>query len=95
MGARPQGPRARGHAGELDGRWRHTIAAVVRYGRERGEFGPADPEEFAVLLASLLDGLAVQIALGDREVTPERVRTLALKLAERELGCEFAGAAAC
>ena len=37
---------------ELDGRWRRSIAEVVRYGQERGEFGPADPEEFAVLLAS-------------------------------------------
>jgi AcrR family transcriptional regulator len=74
---------------ELDGRWRRTIAAVVRYGQERGEFGDADPEEFAVLLAALLDGLAVQIALRDMEVTPERVRELALKLAERELGCEL------
>ena len=77
---------------ELDGRWRRTIADVVRYGQERGEFGPADPEEFAVLLASLLDGLAVQIALRDMEVTPDRVRELAVKLAERELGCELEGA---
>ncbi len=74
---------------ELDGRWRRTIAEVVRYGQKRGEFGAADPEEFAVLLAGLLDGLAVQIALRDREATPDRVRELALKLAERELGCEL------
>ena len=74
---------------ELDGRWRRTLADVVSYGQARGEFGPADPEEFAVLLASLLDGLAVQIALKDMEVTPDRVRELALKLAERELGCEL------
>ena len=74
---------------ELDGRWRRTIAEVVRYGQERGEFGATDPEEFAVLLASLLDGLSVQIALRDKEVTPDRVRELALKLAERELGGEL------
>jgi AcrR family transcriptional regulator len=80
---------------ELDGRWRRAIADVVRYGQERGEFGPADPEEFAVLLASLLDGLAVQIALRDIEVTPERVRELALTLAERELGCELLEAERC
>ncbi len=54
---------------DLDGRWREAIAAVVRYGQERGEFGPAEPEGFAVMLASLLDGLAVQIALKDDEVT--------------------------
>jgi AcrR family transcriptional regulator len=80
---------------ELDGRWRRTIAAVVRYGQERGEFGAADPEEFAVLLACLLDGLSVQIALRDVEVTPGRVRELALKLAERELGCETLEGARC
>ena len=74
---------------ELDERWRATIGAVVRYGQERGEFGPADPDEFAVLLASLLDGLSVQIALGDSKVTGERVRELALRLAERELGCDM------
>ena len=48
---------------DLDARWRRTIAEVVRYGQGRGEFGPADPDEFAVLLGALLDGLAVQIAL--------------------------------
>jgi len=80
---------------ELDGRWRRTIADVVRYGQERGEFGPTEPEEFAVLLASLLDGLAVQIALRDLEVTPDRVRELAVKLAERELGCELVEGAKC
>jgi AcrR family transcriptional regulator len=80
---------------ELDGRWRHTIAEVVRYGQERGEFGPADPDEVAVVLASLLDGLAVQIALKDVEVTPDRVRELALNVAERELGCELIEGARC
>jgi AcrR family transcriptional regulator len=77
---------------ELDGRWRRTIAEVVRYGQRRGEFGPADPDEFAVLLGSLLDGLAVQIALRDVEVTGGRVRALALKLAERELDCRLPAA---
>jgi AcrR family transcriptional regulator len=72
---------------DLDDRWRRTIADVVRDGRARGEFGPADPDEVAVLLASLLDGLAVQIALNDIEVTPARVRQLAVRLAERELDC--------
>jgi AcrR family transcriptional regulator len=72
---------------DLDDRWRRTIADVVRDGSARGEFGPADPDEVAVLLASLLDGLSVQIALNDIEVTPARVRQLAVRLAERELDC--------
>ncbi len=78
-----------GTRAELDRRWRRTIAEIVRYGQERGEFGPADSEQFAILLASLLDGLAVQIALHDEEVTPELVRELSLRFAERELGCEL------
>jgi AcrR family transcriptional regulator len=78
---------------ELDVRWRRAIAHVVRYGQQRGEFGPADPDDVAVLLAALLDGLAVQIALSDIEVTPPRVRELSLRLAGRELGCELRAAA--
>jgi AcrR family transcriptional regulator len=78
---------------ELDVRWRRAIAEVVRYGQQRGEFGPTDPDDVAVLLAALLDGLAVQIALSDTEVTPPRVRELSLRLAGRELGCELRAAA--
>jgi AcrR family transcriptional regulator len=72
---------------ELDGRWRQAITDVVRYGQERGEFGPVEAEDFAVLLSSLLDGLAVQIALKDEEVTAQRARELSLAFAEKELGC--------
>jgi AcrR family transcriptional regulator len=73
----------------LDSRWRTTIAAIVREGQAAGEFGPTDAGDFALLLGSLLDGLAVQIALGDADVTSERVRRLSLRFAERELGCEL------
>jgi AcrR family transcriptional regulator len=79
---------------ELDGRWRGAIADVVRYGQAKGDFGPADPEEVAIVLGSLLDGLAVQIALRDVEVTPPRVRELAVRIAERELGCQLQKAVA-
>jgi AcrR family transcriptional regulator len=72
---------------ELDGRWRRAITDVVRYGQERGEFGPVEAEDFAVVLSSLLDGLAVQIALKDEEVTAQRARDLSLAFAEKELGC--------
>jgi AcrR family transcriptional regulator len=78
---------------ELDGRWRRTIAEVVRYGQKRGEFAAGDPELFALVLASLLDGFAVQIALGDTEATPERAAELSLALAERELNCDLRAAA--
>jgi AcrR family transcriptional regulator len=72
---------------ELDGRWRRAITGVVEYGQERGEFGDVEAEAFAMLLSSLLDGLAVQIALKDEQVTPQRARELSLAFAEKELGC--------
>ena len=74
---------------QLDLRWRRTIAAIVKEGQEAGEFGPTDPDELALLLASLLDGLAVQIALGDTEGTSERAREICLRLVGRELGCDL------
>jgi hypothetical protein len=74
---------------QLDGRWRGTIAAIVREGQEAGEFGPTDPDQLALLLASLLDGFSVQIALGDAEGTPEIARALCLRLAGAELGCDL------
>jgi AcrR family transcriptional regulator len=72
---------------ELDGRWRRAITDVIEYGQERGEFGEVEAEDFAMLLSSLLDGLAVQIALKDEQVTPQRARKLSLAFAEKELGC--------
>jgi AcrR family transcriptional regulator len=74
---------------QLDERWRGTIARIVREGQEAGEFGPTDPDQLALLLASLLDGFAVQIALGDSAGTPERARELCLRLAGAELGCDL------
>jgi AcrR family transcriptional regulator len=74
---------------QLDLRWRRTIAAIVKEGQEAGEFGPTDPDELALLLGSLLDGLSVQIALDDPAGTPERARELCLRLAGRELGCDL------
>jgi AcrR family transcriptional regulator len=70
----------------LDRRWRGTIAQIVRDGQAADEFDPVDADDFALRLASLIDGLAIQTILNDREATPERVRRAALDLAERELG---------
>lgn len=75
--------------GTLDRRWRRTIAAIIREGQERGELGGGDPDELAALVASLLDGLAIQVALQDREVSSPTARRLCLEMLERELGCEL------
>ena len=54
---------------KFDERWRETIIrSMVLAGQEAGEFGPVDADDFAITLAALLDGLAVQIALEDPSV---------------------------
>lgn len=69
----------------LDERWRADIAAIVAEGQGAGVFGGPDPERAALELASLIDGLAVQVALGDALVTPEVMRVVCADAAERLL----------
>ena len=74
----------------LDRRQRELIAAIVREGQRTGEFSPgADPDEFALSLSGLMDGLGVQVTLGQPDVTPERMVGRCLALASSELGCEL------
>ena len=71
---------------KFDERWRETICSVVTEGQEAGEFGPVDPVEFAVLFSALLDGLAVQVALGDPAVTTAKAFGLCMRFAAGQLG---------
>jgi AcrR family transcriptional regulator len=72
----------------LDRRQRNLIADIVREGQDHGEFSPdADPDEFALLLSGLLDGLGVQVTLGQPDVSPARMVERCLALASSELGC--------
>jgi AcrR family transcriptional regulator len=75
---------------ELDRRQRALIAEIVREGQRGGEFdAAADPDDFAVVLSGLLDGLGVQVTLGQPDVTPGRMVDRCLAVASRELGCEL------
>jgi AcrR family transcriptional regulator len=78
----------------LDRRQRKLIAEIVRDGQASGEFSPdADPEEFAVTLSGLMDGLGVQVTLGQPDVTPKRVLEICLALASSALGRELRASA--
>lgn len=70
-------------------RWRQTIADVVRFGCETGEWSVADPGAVALRLSALTDGLAVHMVLGDAEHTPEAYVAMSLAAASLELGCEL------
>jgi AcrR family transcriptional regulator len=72
----------------LDRRQRTLIADIVREGQADGTFDSrADPDEFALALSGLMDGLGVQVTLGQPDVTPERMVKRCLALGSSELGC--------
>lgn len=71
---------------QLDRRLRATIAAIITEGSADGSFTCADPEAAAARLASLVDGLAVQLALGDPAMSSARMMDLWLTAAALELG---------
>src|ERR1700733_11203664 len=74
----------------LDRRQRVLIADIVRDGQKGGEFSPdVDPDDFALTLSGLLDGLGVQVTLGQPDVTPARMVDRCLTLAASELGCDL------
>ncbi len=74
----------------LDRRQRKLIADIVREGQQAGEFDrDVDPDEFALALSGLMDGLGVQVTLGQPDVTAERMVDRCLTLASSELGCNL------
>jgi AcrR family transcriptional regulator len=74
----------------LDRRQRVLIADIVRDGQATGEFSPdVDPDDFALVLSGLLDGLGVQVTLGQPDVSPVRMVDRCLALASSELRCEL------
>jgi AcrR family transcriptional regulator len=74
----------------LDRRQRRLIAEIVREGQDNGVFPKkTDPDEFALSLSGLMDGLGVQVTLGQPDVTPQRMVERCLALASSELGCDL------
>jgi AcrR family transcriptional regulator len=74
----------------LDRRQRVLIADIVRDGQRSGEFSAAtDPDDFALALSGLMDGLGVQVTLGQPDVTAARMVDRCLALASSELKCEL------
>jgi AcrR family transcriptional regulator len=75
---------------QLDRRWRAVLTETIAEGQRAGELpASVQPARVALLLASLMDGLAVQFALGDAEVTAGRMTETLMFAAERALGCEL------
>lgn len=75
---------------EFDARWRQVIADAVVEGQSAGEFADIDPGEFATALSALLDGLNVQLALGDPALDPSMAVRIAMGYAAGRLGFSWA-----
>jgi AcrR family transcriptional regulator len=74
----------------FDSRWRAAIETVIADGVAAGEFGSeVDPAQTALAIAALIDGLTVQAALGDPEVSVPRLTETVLGSAEKLLAAEL------
>ena len=72
----------------LDRRWVQTIAEMIRYGRQTGEFpvDSRDADDLAMQFSAMIDGLAIQVMLNDTVMTPQRMYDICLDVAERLIG---------
>lgn len=70
----------------LDARWRAALREILEAGVADGSWRCPDPAATAVRLAALMDGLAVQVALGDPDVPAGSMAAAWLASASAELG---------
>jgi AcrR family transcriptional regulator len=70
---------------ELDRRWIALLVELIEYGRDTGEFGIADPHEFAVRFAALMDGLTLQVVGGSQALDRERMVEICMRASVDEL----------
>jgi AcrR family transcriptional regulator len=83
-------PGARATREQLDRRWRGALRDVVDEGMAAGVFRTADAGDTIARLAALMDGLAIQLALQDPDMSTDRFVRLWLAAAGQELGADLA-----
>jgi AcrR family transcriptional regulator len=83
-------PEVKKDRAELDAQWRDLIARIVQEAIDKGEIEKVHVQEFAVMWASLLDGLVIQVSLDDPVVDVALARRIALEMADKELGLSAA-----
>ena len=64
------------------GEWRRTVAGIVRDGQAAGQFRDGDPVLLANALAGMIDGLSLQVLLGSRSMTADRMRMVCDQIIE-------------
>lgn len=81
----PRNQTVNAHRRELENRWITAYARIVREGQATGEFRASDPDDFAVRLAALIDGLGKAVVLGDEWMTRERMLEICENTVRAEL----------
>jgi AcrR family transcriptional regulator len=56
------------------GQWRRLVAGIIRDGQDAGVIRDGSATELANMLIAMIDGLAIQVLLGSRSMTAERMR---------------------
>lgn len=56
------------------GEWRRIFAAIIRDGQDRGHFRAGDPVHLANGLIGMVDGLSLQVLMGSKSMTVDRMR---------------------
>jgi len=56
------------------GEWRRTVVGLVRDAQDRGLLRGGDPVLVANIVVAMIDGLAIQVLLGSRNMTVDRMR---------------------
>jgi AcrR family transcriptional regulator len=64
------------------GEWRRTVAGIVRDGQAAGQFRDGDPVLLANGLVGMIDGLSLQVLLGSRSMTADRMRMVCDQIIE-------------
>jgi AcrR family transcriptional regulator len=80
--------KARACREQLDRRLRDTLREIIEDGCKEGTFSCVDPTASAARLASLVDGLAVQLTLQDPAMRSDRMVRLWLEAAAYEVGVD-------
>jgi AcrR family transcriptional regulator len=75
---------------ELDQLWRAMISRLVSEAQASNEVDDSvDADDFAVSFSALMDGLSIQVALGDPVVNPECAYEVALRFASQALHTDW------
>jgi len=62
------------------GEWRRTVAAIIRDGQDAGLFRDGDAVLLANGLIGMIDGLSLQVLLGSKSMTVDRMRAVCEEL---------------